>query len=73
MEPDKALPIALRILGAISDREPPDEADLAKLRTHKPSLAYLRPDELAREVIQDIIRKKREEGHRLPYRPPRAG
>jgi hypothetical protein len=50
-----AMKSALRVLSAITDKKPPDPADIAELRRIDPAAQDLDVDELARKVIQQCM------------------
>ncbi len=54
----QAMKVALRVLTAVTERTPADEADLAELRRYAPDAANLPPDELACEVIQRALKAR---------------
>jgi hypothetical protein len=57
MEPSvAAMEAALRVLTAITERRPPNPADVAELHSFAPDTQDVAPDELACEVIQQAIR-----------------
>jgi hypothetical protein len=53
-----ALKLALRVLGAVSEKQYPDPRDLAALRELAPDAAGMGADELACEVIQRAIKHR---------------
>lgn len=57
MEHLAAMQIAVRVLTAIGARTAPDPADVHFLRTYAPKLTGLATDELACEVIQQVLKK----------------
>jgi len=48
----------LRVLGAITDRQPPDVADLEELRRLDPAQGDCSPDELACNVILKALKDR---------------
>ncbi|HEY3827292.1 MAG TPA: hypothetical protein VGL82_22215 [Bryobacteraceae bacterium] len=55
-----AMMIAVRVLTAVNEKRQPDAADLGYLRQFSPPAAHLPCDELACEVIQQIIKQRAE-------------
>jgi hypothetical protein len=56
----EAMHIALRVLGAWTERAAPNEHDVEILRRHAPLFADAPVDELAREVIQEALHRRAE-------------
>ena len=59
-----ALKTALRVLNAISERQPPNPFDVASLKGFAPLLAEAPLDELACDVIQQALRRRSEQRSR---------
>jgi hypothetical protein len=55
-----AMKIAARVLLAIGEHRPPDEADVEELRTLDPLMSDMPVDELACDVIQQALKRKEE-------------
>ena len=55
-----ALRIAVRVLTAVAEKRAPSAADTEELRRLMPSLPDLPPDELACDVIQQILKQRAE-------------
>jgi hypothetical protein len=53
-----AMKTALRVLTAITDRHNPEPADVEELRRWAPLLAALPPDELACDVILQVMKQR---------------
>jgi hypothetical protein len=49
---------ALRVLVAITDRQPPDPADVEALRRYAGSVGAVSADDLACDVIQQALRRR---------------
>ena len=56
MERMDALRIALRVLAAVTEYRQPSESDVEVLRGVMPLCAQYSPDDLASEVIQQILK-----------------
>jgi hypothetical protein len=50
---EKKRQVALKVLTCWMDGQPPSSEDIQQLRSYKPELAYLQPDELACVVMKD--------------------
>jgi hypothetical protein len=61
-----AIKLALRVLTAITDKQNPDASDVQWLRQYAPLLADLPPDELACEVVQEELARRREYFRAVP-------
>ena len=54
----EAMKVALRVLTAISERQPPEVTDIECLKSLVPLFADLPLDELACHVIQDALQRR---------------
>jgi hypothetical protein len=55
---NQAMKVALRVITAISEHREADSADVAYLRSLAPLLSNAPVDELAREVIQQALKRR---------------
>jgi hypothetical protein len=52
------LRVALRVLAAVTEFREPEETDMQALRSYAPLSPRRPPDELACEVIQDVLKAR---------------
>jgi len=57
-EDSERLKIALRVLAAVAEYCEPEEADLELIRSYAPLSTRRHPDELACEVIQQVLKAR---------------
>ena len=57
---NNVLTTALRVLTAVVDRKTPDPADVRELQRISTNTLYVSPDEMACDVIQKILRERKE-------------
>ena len=57
---DNVLTTALRVLTAVVDRKTSDPADVRELQRISPNTLYVSLDEMACDVIQKILRERKE-------------
>jgi len=57
-EERERLRVALRVLAAVTDFREPAETDMQALRSYAPLLTRRPPDELACQVIQEVLRAR---------------
>ena len=57
-EERERLRVALRVLAAVTDFREPAETDMQALRSYAPRSTRRHPDELACEVIQEVLRTR---------------
>jgi hypothetical protein len=57
-EERERLRVALRVLAAVTDFREPAETDMQALRSYAPLFTRRPPDELACQVIQEVLRAR---------------